>query len=209
MMNLQLHPIEARVLGSLMEKEAATPEYYPLSLNALVAACNQKSNREPAMSLEEDTVLEALSSLCSKGLALDISGGEHRVHKYSHRLGEVFNFDRREHAVLCLLLLRGPQTVGELRGRSERLYKFDDLGAVEAALHRLAERTPPLVTELPRRPGEKEPRFAHLLSGEVQMPQPPPAPAEGRTPLAERVARLEADLTELRQQFNEFRKSFE
>jgi hypothetical protein len=208
-MELRRDPVEARVLGALMEKEAATPEYYPLSLNALVAACNQKSNREPAMSLEEDVVLEALSRLCSKGLALDISGGEHRVHKYSHRLGEVFNFDRREYAVLCLLLLRGPQTVGELRGRSERLYKFDDLGAVEAALHRLAERTPPLVTELPRRPGEKEPRFAHLLSGEVQTPQLPPAPPEGRTPLAERVARLEADLTELRQQFDEFRKSFE
>ena len=174
-----------------------------------MAACNQKTNREPVLSLDEDAVLEALSRLRTRGLALDISGAEHRVHKYSHRLGEVFNFDRREHAVLCLLLLRGPQTVGELRGRSERLYKFDDLGAVEAALHRLAERTPPLITELPRGPGEKEPRFAHLLSGEVQTLKPPPAPPEGRSPLEERVARLEADLTELRQQFEQFRKSFE
>ncbi len=208
-MELELDQVEARVLGALMEKEAATPDYYPLSLNALSAACNQKSNREPVMSLEEDAMLEALSRLCFRGLALDISGAEHRVHKYSHRLGEVFNFDRREHAVLCLLLLRGPQTVGELRGRSERLYRFDDLDAVEAALRRLAERTPPLVTELPRRPGEKEPRFAHLLSGEVQTLKPPPTASETRSPIEERVARLEADLAELRQQFEQFRKSFE
>ena len=208
-MNLQLDEVEARVLGCLMEKEAATPDYYPLSLNALLAACNQKTNREPVMSLDEDAVQEALSRLCARGLALDISGAEHRVHKYSHRMGEVFNLDRREHAVACLLLLRGPQTVGELRGRSERLYKFDDLGAVEAALHRLAERTPPLAVELPRRPGEKEPRFAHLLSGEVQPLESPPAPPERRSALEERVARLEADLTALRQQFEQFRKSFE
>ena len=208
-MELRLDPVEARVLGALMEKEAATPEYYPLSLNALVAACNQKSNRDPVMSLEEAAVLVGLSRLCARGLALDISGAEHRVHKYSHRLGEVFNFDRREHAVLCLLLVRGPQTVGELRGRSERLYRFDDLDAVEAALRRLAERTPPLVTELPRRPGEKEPRFAHLLSGEVQTLKPPPATPEVRSPIEERMARLEADLAELRQQFDQFRKSFE
>ena len=208
-MHLELDQVEARVLGALMEKEAATPDYYPLSLNALSAACNQKSNREPVMSLEEDAVLEALDRLCFRGLALDISGAEHRVHKYSHRLGEVFNFDRREHAVLCLLLLRGPQTVGELRGRSERLYKFDDLDAVEAALRRLAERTPPLVTELSRRPGEKERRFAHLLSGAVQTPTPPAATPEVRSPMEGRVARLEADLAELRQQFEQFRKSFE
>jgi len=209
MMNLQLDEVEARVLGSLMEKEAATPDYYPLSLNALVAACNQKTNREPVMSITEDAALNALSRLCAKGLALDISGGEYRVHKYSHRLGEALNLDRREHAVLCLLLLRGPQTVGELRGRSQRLYEFDDLGAVEAALHRLAERTPPLATELPRRPGEKEPRFAQLLSGEIRTLEPPPAPLERRSPLEERVARLEGDLAELRHQFDEFRKSFE
>jgi uncharacterized protein YceH (UPF0502 family) len=208
-MNLQLDEVEARVLGCLMEKEAATPDYYPLSLNALLAACNQKTNREPLMSLDEDAAIDALSRLCARGLALDISGAEHRVHKYSHRMGEVFNFDRREHAVLCLLLLRGPQTVGELRGRSERLYKFDDLAAVEATLRRMAERTQSLVAELPRRPGEKEPRFAHLLSGEVQMRAKTEAAPERGSPLEERVVRLEADLTELRQQFEQFRKSFE
>ncbi len=206
-MDLHLDEVEARVLGALMEKEAATPEYYPLSLNALVAACNQKTNREPVMSLDEDSVSGALSRLCARGLALDISGGEHRVHKYSHRSGEVFNFDRREHAVLCLLLLRGPQTVGELRGRSDRLYQFDDLEAVDATLRRLAERTPPLVTQLPRRPGEKESRYAHMLSGVV--PSAPAPPAERHSPVEERVARLEGDLAELRRQFEEFRKNFE
>jgi hypothetical protein len=206
-MELRLGLTEARVLGSLMEKEAATADYYPLSLNALVAACNQKSNREPVMSLDEEAVLVALDRLCSKGLALDISGAEHRVHKYAHRTGEVFNFDRREHAVICLLLLRGPQTMGELRGRSDRLYQFDGLEAVEATLRRLAERTPPLTTQLPRRPGEKESRHAHLLSGEVTA-APPPAP-ERHSPQEERVARLEAELAELRGQFERFRQSFE
>jgi len=209
MMNLQLDEVEARVLGSLMEKEAATPEYYPLSLNALVAACNQKSNREPAMSLEEDAVLEALSRLCAKGLALDISGAEHRVHKYAHRLGEVFNFDRREQAVLCTLMLRGAQTVGELRGRTERFYAFDDLSAVETTLRHLMERVPPLAVKLPREAGEKEPRFAHLLSGEAEAARPPMAPPEGRSPLEERVARLETEMAALRRQFDEFRGSFE
>ena len=208
-MELELDPVEARVLGVLMEKEAATPDYYPLSLNALAAACNQKTNRDPVMSLDEDAVLAGIDRLRARGLAVDISGAEHRVHKYSHRMGEVFNLDRREHAVLCLLLVRGPQTVGELRGRSDRLYRFDDLAAAEAALRRLAERTPPLATELPRRPGEKEPRFAHLLSGEIQALKPPQAVFEARSPMEDRVARLEADLAELQQQFEQFRRSFE
>jgi hypothetical protein len=137
-----LNEVETRVLGSLVEKETATPEYYPLSLHALTAACNQKSNREPVMSLDEDTVYDAIESLRAKGLTVDISGGDHRVHKYAHRLGEVFNFDRREQTLLCVLMLRGPQTVGELRGRSERLHNFDSLDDVESTLSRLAERTP-------------------------------------------------------------------
>ena len=208
-MDLVLNGTEVRLLGSLVEKENATPEYYPLSLNALCAACNQKSNREPVMSLDEDTVDAAAESLRAKGLVLRTSGGEHRVPKYSHRLGEVFNFDRREQVVLCLLMLRGPQTVGELRGRTERLYAFDSLSDVEATLNRLMERNPPLAQKLARQPGEKEPRFAHLLAGEVESRLPPAAAVEHRSPIEERVVRLEADLAELRRQFEDFRRSFE
>ncbi len=206
---LRLSEIETRVLGSLIEKETATPEYYPLSLHALVAACNQKSNREPVMSLDEDTVHAALESLRAKGLMLDISGGDHRVHKYAHRLGEVFNFDRREQVLLCVLMLRGPQTVGELRGRTERLHNFDNLDEVEATLSRLAERTPPLVKKLARRPGEKESRFAHLLSGDVESAEPATPPPPRPSPLEDRVTQLESELAELKLQFETFRKSFE
>jgi uncharacterized protein len=211
-MDLQLNEVEVRVLGSLVEKEAATPEYYPLSLNALCAACNQKSNREPVVSLDEDSVLGAVESLRAKGLVLRTSGGDHRVPKYGHRAGEVFNFDRREQAILCVLMLRGPQTVGELRGRTERLHTFDGLAEVESTLDRLMERTPPLVQKLGRRPGEKEPRFAHLLSGEIavqaQQAQPAVAP-EHRAAVEDRIARIEEQIAELKQQFEEFRKSFE
>src|SRR5271169_6183252 len=158
---------EARMLGSLMEKEIATPEYYPLSLNALVNACNQKSNREPIVYYDEDTVETALAGLRAKGLAVRLSGHDMRVPKHSHRLSEVINLGRREAAVLCVLLLRGPQTAGELRGRTERLYPFDDLEAVDACLTRLMEWQPEaLVTRLPRQVGYKELRYAHLLSGE-------------------------------------------
>jgi len=206
---LLLNEVEARVLGSLVEKETATPEYYPLSLHALTAACNQKSNREPVMSLDEDTVHAALESLRAKGLTVDISGGDHRVHKYAHRLGEVFNFDRREQTLLCVLMLRGPQTVGELRGRSERLHNFDSLEDVESTLSRLAERTPPLAKKLARRPGEKEARFAHLLSGDVESAEAPAPPPPRPSPLEARVAQLESDLAGLKRQFEDFRKSFE
>lgn len=207
--SLLLNEVEVRVLGSLVEKETATPEYYPLSLHALTAACNQKSNREPVMSLDEDTVHAALESLRARGLTLDISGGDHRVHKFAHRLGEVFNFDRREQTLLCVLMLRGPQTVGELRGRSERLHNFDSLEDVESTLSHLAERTPPLVTKLPHRPGEKEPRFAHLLSGAVQTAEPSAPPPPRPSALEARVTQLESNLADLKRQFEAFRKSFE
>lgn len=208
-MDLLLNNVEVRVLGALLEKDGTTPEYYPLSLNALCAACNQKSNREPVMSLDEDRVAAAIDSLRAKGLALDISGGEHRVHKYGHRMGEAFNFDRREQALMCVLMLRGPQTVGELRGRSERVYAFDGLADVEATLQRLAERTPPLVRKLARRSGEKEQRFAHLLGGDVEISAPVPPLPEHRSPLEERVTALETALSELTRQFEEFRKKFD
>src|SRR5437773_783224 len=167
-----LNEVECRVLGALVEKEAATPEYYPLSLNALVNACNQKSNRDPVMNLDEGEVREALDGLNHKSLAGATSTAESRVTKYEHRIGEVFNLGRRESALLGVLLLRGPQTPGELRGRSERLHRFEDLGEVQSTLQRMIEFSPPLVKMLPRQPGTKEARYAHLLSGDVEVWEP-------------------------------------
>lgn len=214
-MALELDDAEVRVLGALMEKEVATPEYYPLSLNALVNACNQKSNREPVVTYDEDIVETALAGLRAKGLALRISGSDMRVPKHAHRLSEFFNLGRRESAVLCLLMLRGPQTVGELRGRTERLYQFDDLAAVEACLTRLMEWEPePLATRLPRQAGYKETRYAHLLSGEPQAQAAPAAqsPTRHDDPIAHlqaAVEKLEHEVAELKQQFAEFRRQFE
>jgi len=210
-----LDQIDVRVLGALMEKETATPDYYPMSLNALINACNQKSNREPVMNLDEGAVREALDRLNEKGLAGPISSAESRVTKYAHRLQETFNFDRRETAVLCVLFLRGPQTPGELRGRTERLYRFDGLEAVESVLHRLIDRESPLVKKLPRLPGTKESRYAHLLAGDVEAGvELSAAPEAGRE--TERLARLESEVAALRkevadlkQQLTDFRKQFE
>src|SRR5438876_5719559 len=163
---LHLTEIEVRVLGSLIEKDITTPDYYPLSLNALVNACNQKNNREPVMALNEDSVRQALSTLQEKRMAGPAGGADSRVTKYEHRLQEVFNFDRRETVVLCVLLLRGPQTPGELRGRTERMYHFEGLDDVQSTLQRLMDRELPLVRVLPRQPGTKESRYVHLFSGE-------------------------------------------
>src|SRR5712671_1699164 len=161
---LQLSDVEVRALGALIEKDITTPDYYPLSLNALVNACNQKNNRDPVMTLEEESVRTALSSLQEKRLAGPASGADSRVTKYEHRLQEAFNFDRREIAVLCVLLLRGAQTPGELRGRTERMYRFEELEDVLATLERLSQRDAALVTVLPRQPGTKESRYTHLFS---------------------------------------------
>jgi uncharacterized protein YceH (UPF0502 family) len=190
-----------------MEKEAATPEYYPLSLNALVNACNQKSNRDPVVSFDDSTVEGALESLREKGLVLRISGREMRVVKYAHRITEAFNLGRRESAVLCVLLLRGPQTPGELRQRTASLYAFDDLEAVESTLTRLMEWQPePLVKRLERRTGFKEARYAHLLSGDVEERETASATAE---PRRDKVAELEARIEALEREFAEFRRQFE
>jgi len=164
--NIRLTSVEARVLGSLVEKEISTPEYYPLSLNALLNACNQKSNRDPVMTLDEDSVRQALHSLDQHGLARS-AATDGRVAKFEHRLQDTYNFHRHEIALLCVLLLRGPQTPGELRTRTERLYQFEDLNAVHSALNLLMRRDPSLVKVLPRQPGTKEARFVHLLSGDV------------------------------------------
>src|SRR5580658_4399281 len=160
---------EARVLGALVEKEVTTPEYYPLSLNALINACNQRSNREPVMDLDEEAVRQALHGLEDDHLAGRARGAEGRVTKYEHWLGEAFNFTRAENALICVLLLRGPQTPGELRGRTDRLHRFDEIGDVLAGLQKLGERDPTLVAMLPRQPGTKESRYAHLLSGPVEQ----------------------------------------
>ena len=205
-MDVQLEAAEARVLGSLMEKEIATPEYYPLSLNALVNACNQKSNREPVVSYDEETVETALEGLREKGLSLRITGRDSRVPKHEQRFTERHNLGRREAAVICVLLLRGPQTPGELRGRTDRLYTFDDLEGVESTLHKLVEMG--FVKQLPRQAGFKEQRWAHLLSGDVDV-EAAPAPAERGPSDRDRIAALERDLAELRAQFEDFRRRFE
>lgn len=198
------------MLGSLLEKEIATPEYYPLSLNALVNACNQKSNRDPVVSYDEDTVGESLAGLRQKGLAVRITG-DSRVPKHAQRFTEVLNLGRREAALVCVLLLRGPQTPGELRGRSERLYSFDDVESVESALNRLAEAG--LVKKLQRQAGTREARYAHLLSGEVEAARPADEASvvhlERKEPLAERVAALEQEVADLRREFDDFRRRFE
>src|SRR5580693_4286025 len=160
-----LSDVEVRVLGALIEKDITTPDYYPLSLNALVNACNQKNNRDPVMMLDEEAVRGALDSLQAQGMAGSAGGADSRVTKYEHRLQEVFNFDRREIAILCVLLLRGAQTPGEVRGRAERMYRFETLEDVHGALDRLSQREPALVAVLPRQPGTKESRYMHLLSG--------------------------------------------
>lgn len=206
--NFELNDVEARVLGSLVEKDITTPDYYPLSLNALVNACNQKSNRDPVMNLDENAVRSALGTLQDKGLAGPAGGADSRVPKFEHRLQEVFNFTRPELAVLCVLLLRGPQTPGELRGRTERMHGFGDLSEVQSALQRLIDREPPLVAMLPRQPGTKESRYAHLLSGPVQsaaqaQPRSAPVPED-----ATRMARVERELESLRNEMNELKQQF-
>jgi len=216
--NILLSDVEARVLGALIEKEITTPEYYPLSLNALANACNQKSNREPVMNLDENTVLQALSRLDDDNLA-GIANAEGRVTKYEHRLQEVFNFHRNEIAVLCVLLLRGPQTPGELRTRTERLYKFEDLESVQAALQKLMQREPSLAKLLPRQPGFKEARYAHLLSGDVEVaeaarPRVEAPSVAGRSDervgrVEEEIAALRREVEDMKKQLLDFRKQFE
>jgi len=213
--DILLNEVEVRVLGALVEKEITTPDYYPLSLNALVNACNQKSNRDPVMELDENTVRDALLSLQEKRLAGPASGADSRVTKYEHRL-ESFNFSRREIAILCVLMLRGPQTPGELRGRTERMYRFEDLEQVQSAIHQLTQREPSLVAMLARQPGTKEARYAHLLAGPVDSWQPPAAASSSHHDDSDRVAQLEeqvqalqSEVASLIDQFAAFRKQFE
>jgi hypothetical protein len=216
--NIILNPAEARVLGALVEKDITTPDYYPLSLNALVNACNQKNNREPVTAYDEDTVRLALRNLSDKRLAGMARGTEGRVAKYEHHLQEAFNFTRQETALVCVLLLRGPQTPGELRGRTERMHRFETLDDVLSGLQQLMRREPPLAKALGRRPGTKEIRYAHLLSGDVEAWETPAESAasgglsdenERVAHLEEKVASLQQEVAELKQQMAEFRKQFE
>jgi uncharacterized protein YceH (UPF0502 family) len=212
-----LSDVEVRVLGALIEKDITTPDYYPLSLNALVNACNQKNNRDPVMTLDEDAVRASLESLQRQRLAGPASGADGRVTKYEHRLQEVFNFDRREIAILCVLLLRGAQTPGELRGRAERMYRFEELEDVHATLDRLSQREPSLAAVLPRQPGTKESRYMHLLSGSAPAVDAAPARVAARpaadddrmASLESEVAQLKREVAEIRQQFARFREQFE
>jgi uncharacterized protein len=237
--SILLNNIEARVLGALVEKDITTPDYYPLSLNALVNACNQKNNRHPVMTLDEAAVREALDGLHNKNLAGPASGADSRVIKYEHRLQEMFNFTRGETAILCVLLLRGPQTPGELRGRTERMHRFEDLTEVQSSLQRLMQRDPPLARVLPRQPGTKESRYIHLLSGNAEDPNVAdanvpnasvadanvaraPSPAyfstnaanpstdpDRITHLEDEVATLRKEVADLKQQLERFRTQFE
>jgi uncharacterized protein YceH (UPF0502 family) len=222
-MDILLSEVEARVLGSLIEKDLTTPEYYPLSLNALIHACNQKSNRDPFMTLDEVTVRQALRALEKKELAGPADNMESRVSKFEHRLQEAYNFTRHEIAILCELLLRGPQTPGELRSRADRMHKFEDLGIVQSTLQRLMKREPALVKVLPKQPGTKEARYTHLLCGDVAAWESEPesprvgtsatagnqSGGEWMTHLEEEVAGLREQIADLKEQFAAFRKQFE
>jgi uncharacterized protein YceH (UPF0502 family) len=204
---LLLTEAEVRVLACLLEKESTTPEYYPLSLNALTLACNQKNNRDPVVAYNEDTVGDALDSLREKKLARQSSAGS-RVAKYEHSIVEVFNLGRRELALLCTLMLRGPQTVGELKDRSERMRSFSDLAEVESCLESLMRWEPQaLAAKLPRQTGMKEPRYRHLLAGSVDIPAP--RTIDHAVPLEEQVEALRRELQELREEFLRFRRQFE
>ena len=221
-MNLPvLDAVEVRVLGALIEKELATPDYYPLSLNALTNACNQLSNRDPVVTYSETEVSRALDRLRDQHLAFVLSGGENRVAKSGHKATETLGLERAALAALAVLLLRGPQTAGEIRNRSGRLHEFADLTAAQATIDALAARPIPLVARLPRRPGEKESRYAHLLSRPVELPAHdqlipavpapcPPSDASARlSALETELATLKHEMTDLRQQLANFRRQFE
>jgi uncharacterized protein YceH (UPF0502 family) len=203
-----LDPVEVRVLGSLAEKQLSTPEYYPLTLNALLAACNQKSNREPVLELTEQEVQRALDRLQDEKLVWRVMGG--RAVRFDHNMDSVWHLDRREKAVLTLLFLRGPQTAGELRGRSDRLQTFDSVAEVEELLRDMAAHSEPLVRQLPRRPGQKEERWAHTAGGAIVESAAPLSEAEPRTagePLSARVARLEETVAALSDELRALKKN--
>jgi uncharacterized protein YceH (UPF0502 family) len=214
-MDIVLDSTEVRILGCLIEKEMTTPEYYPLSLNALVNACNQKSNRNPLVSYDETAVAQGLDSLQKKDFTRKTQSGGSRVPKYLHTVLERFDLSRQEMAILCELMLRGLQTVGELRTRAERMFAFENLQAAEETLQGLMEHDPPLVVKLPRETGRKECRYMHLFSGSTiaektahDLPAEPVQKHERIDRLEIEVARLRSELEELKQAFTDFRSQF-
>src|SRR6478672_5840245 len=217
-MSTILTDIEIRVLGSLVEKQVTTPEYYPLSLNALTLACNQKNNRNPVTSYTEDQVSQAVETLREKNLAYVFYGSTSRVPKYKHVMPEVMHLSHAEVALMCVLMLRGAQTLGELRGNAARLHEFSSLEEVESTLNALISRDPePLVVRVPRQPGQKEGRFAHLLNGEIDVDAlaveseraPRRTGSEQAERLEQKVDALTAEVEKLKEQFEQFRKQFE
>ena len=214
-----LDPVAVRVLGSLIEKESTTPDNYPMTVNALVGACNQTTNREPVMTVDENDVMTALRELNRRGLVNEVYRSDSRAKRYRHVLSDKLSLHQPETALLCVLLLRGPQTTGEIRTRAARMFEFIDLKHVEVTLDALATLATPLVIQMPRQPGQKEVRYAHLMGGEPQMPvveadtrarAPAPAPAadDRVTALEQSVASLRAELGQLRDAFEEFRRQF-
>ncbi|HKQ79549.1 MAG TPA: YceH family protein [Blastocatellia bacterium] len=220
-MYLTLNEYELRTLGALVEKQISTPDYYPMTLNALVNACNQKNHRDPVVSYDEATVARALESLREKKLAYIFHGADARAPKYGHIFPKAFDLSEADVPLMCVLILRGPQTPGELRSRTQHLRNFESLAEVETLLQGLSMREEPLIVKLPRQPGSRESRFAHLIGGPVEMEQreaAPHWPTTVQTPQAEneKIAKLEAEiaslrleLNELKQQFVDFRKQFE
>ncbi len=214
-----LNDTETRIIASLVEKQLTTPEYYPLTLNALVNACNQKSNREPVVSYDDKTVTDVLERLRDRNLVYVFYGANSRVPKYKHMLPSVYELEPPEVAVMCVMMLRGPQTLGELRTRTERLYQFEGLGEIQETLDGLSRRDDPLVFKIDRQPGQKEARFAHLLNGEFDVEAFAAAVATNRgsgsadnqrvEKLEEEVASLRSEIELIKQTFDEFRKQFE
>ncbi len=209
-MGIILNDIELRILGSLIEKERTTPDYYPMTVNALINACNQKSNRDPVVSFDESAVARVLDELQKKGLAEKIYKADSRVPKYGHNFKKVFDVSDSELAVMCELMLRGAQTIGEIRNRAERMHKFEGIQEVDTILNGLMGRQEPLAVKLPRQTGHKECRFMHLLSGKPAIPEAgqgisceTPAPDEN-----ERITKLENDLSLLRREMDELRQDF-
>lgn len=209
-----LSPEEVRTIGALLEKAVTTPDNYPLSLHALTAACNQSSNRDPVLALEEEQVAEAVRGLIGRSLVREVFRSDSRVKRYRHTLADTLHLHAPEQAALCVLLLRGPQTAGEIKGRTGRMFEFVDPAHVEITLEALADLATPLVTRLPRQPGQKEPRYAHLLAGEPAVEDAVPAvETPSRTDrtetLEEEVRGLREELAALREAFEAFRREFQ
>lgn len=205
-MNEKLSAVETRILGALIEKQLTTPEYYPLTLNALIAACNQKTNREPVMNLAESEVENALESLRNRNLVYVFYGSSSRVPKYKHLVPQYYKIDERETAIVCVLMLRGAQTLGELRERTGRIYEFSGLGEVNETLDGLMRKEEPIVTKLERQAGQKEARYIQLLSEESAQNTASPKIAEARE--NEKIVKLEAEIESLRSEFEELKQSF-